>query len=191
MLAIAIVIVIFLCLILPYDHLHPLISPGNNWIQMWSLLVPEFWHRFETLCRFLFLHPCHDVISSVDSCPGGTLMWGQTLGQRERERGILLLSQISAHSVLLTSQHADSHLELLLVMLWQIYVWCARRTLRVFCVEWREVCAGSKPSRGREAGQGIGHMKLLMGCRCCFGGGSERKTGIAFYDSHQWGVERK
>lgn len=51
----------------------------------------------------------------------------------ERERGILLLSQISPPSVPLTSQHADSHLELLLVMLWQIYMWCALHTLRFLC----------------------------------------------------------
>lgn len=52
--------------------------------------------------------------------------------EREKERLILFLSQISPHSALLTSQHADSHLELLLVTPWQIYAWCALCALRVF-----------------------------------------------------------
>lgn len=51
---ITIVIVIFLCLIQPCDHLHASLSPGNNWTQMWSLLVPEFWHRFWNIAQVSF-----------------------------------------------------------------------------------------------------------------------------------------
>lgn len=168
MLAIAIVIVIFLCLILPYDQLRPLISPGNNWMQMRSLPVPEFWHRFETLCRFLFLQPCHNVISSVDSCPGKTLMWGQALGQRERERerdsGGGVFSSCLRSPLTVSSSHLS-----MLTTIWSYYLSCCDRFMcdvldahwGCFRVEWREVCAG--------------HMKLLMGCWCSFGGGCERK----------------
>lgn len=52
--------------------------------------------------------------------------------ERERENDIPPLAQMSAHGVL-TSQHADSHLELLLVKAQQIYVQHALRTLRFWC----------------------------------------------------------
>lgn len=75
---------------------HPVLPPGNNWIQMWSLLVPGVWHWFETLCRFLLLQSWQSVLSSVDSCPGKTLMWGRALGQREKERYSPLVSDLSS-----------------------------------------------------------------------------------------------
>lgn len=72
--ALTIVSIIPLCLILPYDRLHPLLCLGNKWTQMWPFTVPEFWLGCETLSRFVFLQPCQNVISGLDSCAGKTLM---------------------------------------------------------------------------------------------------------------------
>lgn len=156
--------VISLSLMLPYDHLHPLISPENNWTQMWSLPVPEFWQRFETLCRFPFLQPCQDVISSVDSCPGRTLMWGQALGQREREREEY--SPLALRSPLTVS---SSHLSML-TAIWSYYLSCRDRFMcDVLCTHWGcFVWSGGEvravPRQAREQGIQI--------CWCCFGGGN-------------------
>lgn len=99
-------------------------------------------------------------------------------GGGERKKGrewvIVVLSQISPLSVLLTSQHADSHLELLLVMLWQIYVRCALCTLSFLCgVEgnvqsqnWHQV----KRQNGRQGG-----VQVLMGDKYCRVDGKQPK----------------
>lgn len=147
---------------------HPLLSPGNNWTQMWSLLVSDdFWHGFETLCRFLLLQPWQSMLSSVDSCHGKTLMWGQALGQRER--GVFSSCLRSLLTV------SSSHLSML-TAIWSYYLSrCDRFIYDVLCtdwelcVDWRKVCAVSKLTPGRQTGQSTGNVKLLMGCRCCFG----------------------
>lgn len=94
-----IVIISVLCLILLYDHLHPVISPGCNWTQMWSLFDAEFWHRFERLCRFLFRQPCQSLI------------WIHVLGQLWCEVRSLAKEKWERWregAVLLTSQHTDT-----------------------------------------------------------------------------------
>lgn len=122
---------------------------------------------FETLCRFLFLQPCQNVISGVDSCPRKTLMWGQALGQRERERrrGIFPSCLRSLLSV------SSSHLSML-TAIWSYYLSrCDRFMCDVLCALWgflcgreESVCSISKTTPGGEAGQGTGNVKLLMGC---------------------------
>ncbi len=179
MLVISIVITVFLCLILPFDHLHPFISPGNNWTQMWSLLVPQFWYGFETLCRFLFLQTCHSVIFSVDSRPGGLwcevrLLAKERERERERETGVFSSCLRSPLTV------SPSHLSML-TAIWSYYLSCRDRFMcDGLYAHWGFLCEECSLCNLKtdtvQCGQEALNIKLLIGCRCCCGGEKNRKT---------------